>query len=78
MFLLRADGKTINHIAPYIDKYSYKFCCGLTVGAAIGFTKQQFEDLNGFSNEYAVRKDIVEPHIEMARMDDERVEYGFS
>ncbi|CAK8671011.1 unnamed protein product [Clavelina lepadiformis] len=47
------DGKTLNHIAPYIDKYEYRFCCGVTVGAAMGYTREQFEELNGYSNEYA-------------------------
>ena len=42
------------HIAPYIDKFGYKFVNGLTVGAAVGFTEEQFVAVNGYSNEYAV------------------------
>ena len=42
------------HIAPFIDKFEYKFVNGLTVGAAVGFTEDQFVAVNGYSNEYAV------------------------
>ena len=42
------------HIAPFIDKFGYKFTKPLTVGAAVGFTEKQFVAVNGFSNEYAV------------------------
>jgi len=56
VLFLYADGKSVNHIAPYIDKYKYNFCCGITVGAVVGFTGNQFEDLNGFSNQYEVTK----------------------
>ena len=38
------------------------FVCGITIGGAVGFTKEQFEDLNGFSNEYSVSDDSL--HLE--------------
>ena len=47
------------HLAPFIDKFDYKFVKGLTVGAAVGFTEEQYVAVNGYSNEYAVSVTVL-------------------
>ena len=44
----------VTHLAPYIDKFKYKLMEVLTVGAAVGFTNEQYLRVNGYSNEFAV------------------------
>ena len=45
---------TIVHLAPFIDKYNYNYSPYITVGAAIGYTSEQYLKVNGYSNEYSV------------------------
>jgi len=47
-------GKDVVHLAHRIDRYNYRFCCGVTVGGVVGFTKEQFQKVNGFSNMFNV------------------------
>jgi len=44
----------VTHLAPYIDKFGYKSVDVITVGAAVGFTAEQYLKVNGYSNEFAV------------------------
>jgi len=43
---------TVTHLAHRIDKYEYKFCCGMTIGGVLMLKTDQFIKINGFSNEY--------------------------
>ena len=42
------------HISYRLDKFGYKFCCGITIGGILAMRKEQFKKINGFSNEYFV------------------------
>ena len=44
----------IIQFAPYIDKFRYRKNLDITVGAAVGFTAEQYKKVNGYSNEYEV------------------------
>lgn len=48
-----ADDKVV-HLAHRIDKFNYKFCCGITVGGILILKAKQFYFINGFSNQYYV------------------------
>ena len=45
-------------MAHRIDKFDYKFCCGMTVGGVLLIRRDQFEKINGFSNKYFVSSKI--------------------
>nr|XP_002130170.1 beta-1,4-N-acetylgalactosaminyltransferase bre-4-like [Ciona intestinalis] len=53
-FYTCADGKTVTHLSPYIDKFNYTANKknGLTVGGAVAFTEWQYRAVNGYSNVY--------------------------
>lgn len=47
----KSDDKVV-HLAHRIDKFNYKFCCGITVGGILILKAKQFYFINGFSNQY--------------------------
>ncbi|XP_078489251.1 beta-1,4-galactosyltransferase 2-like [Ciona intestinalis] len=41
------------HLSHRMDKFNYRFCCGVTVGGVLGMLPAQFAKVNGFSNIYS-------------------------
>ena len=55
LIILNTDNDySVVHMAHKIDKFAYKFCCGMTIGGVLGMRKDQFIKINGYSNEYYV------------------------
>ena len=53
-FMFTDNDYSVIHMAHKIDKFAYKFCCGMTIGGVLGMKKDQFIKINGYSNEYYV------------------------
>uniref|UniRef100_H2ZJ92 Galactosyltransferase C-terminal domain-containing protein n=1 Tax=Ciona savignyi TaxID=51511 RepID=H2ZJ92_CIOSA len=35
-----------------MDKFDYRWCCGVTVGGVLGMTPEQYIKINGYSNKF--------------------------
>ena len=68
VFFFSADQSSVVHLAHKIDKFKYKFCCGITVGGVLGMWKDQFIKVNGYSNEYYVIIFPIYRKIETGKM----------
>uniref|UniRef100_H2YMA4 Galactosyltransferase N-terminal domain-containing protein n=1 Tax=Ciona savignyi TaxID=51511 RepID=H2YMA4_CIOSA len=47
------DDRHVVHLSHRMDKFNYRFCCGVTIGGVLGMSPAQFHSVNGFSNVYS-------------------------